>query len=341
MEQTLGKRIVQNRKRLGMTQDKLAEYLGVTAQAVSKWENDQACPDITMLPKLAGLFGISTDTLLGLTGEDEPVYEAEPVAEADLRDIPGESDHNQKFEMHWDSGRKGTLWLALWILTSGGLLLASNVLHWDTGFWDILWPTGLMYIGLFGLFPNFSFFSLGCALFGAYFLLDHLDAAPFRLGKELILPALLLIFGMSLLVDALKEPRKSSFSVRRNGSKHKGKFQSSCSMDGEHFDCSTSFGEDHRTITLPQLSSGEASVSFGELTVDLCGCGKIKNHCQIDASCSFGELTILVPRSCRVEPATSTAFASVDFHGSCAPDAATVIDMDCSANFGEIRIRYI
>ena len=40
MEQTLGKRIVQHRKRLGMTQDALAEKLGVTAQAVSKWENE-------------------------------------------------------------------------------------------------------------------------------------------------------------------------------------------------------------------------------------------------------------------------------------------------------------
>ena len=64
MEQTLGKRIVDNRKRLKLTQDQLAEKLGVTAQAVSKWENDQSCPDITILPKLADIFGISTDELL-------------------------------------------------------------------------------------------------------------------------------------------------------------------------------------------------------------------------------------------------------------------------------------
>ncbi len=40
MEQTLGKRIAENRKRLKLTQDQLAEKLGITAQAVSKWEND-------------------------------------------------------------------------------------------------------------------------------------------------------------------------------------------------------------------------------------------------------------------------------------------------------------
>ena len=66
MEQTLGKRIMENRKRLNLTQDKLAEKLDVTAQAVSKWENDQSYPDITMIPKLAEIFGISTDELLGL-----------------------------------------------------------------------------------------------------------------------------------------------------------------------------------------------------------------------------------------------------------------------------------
>ena len=51
MEETLGKRIVFHRKRLGLTQDALAELMGVTAQAVSKWENDQSCPDIAALPR--------------------------------------------------------------------------------------------------------------------------------------------------------------------------------------------------------------------------------------------------------------------------------------------------
>ena len=65
MEETLGKRIVFHRKRLALTQDALAELMGVTAQAVSKWENDQSCPDIGALPKLAEIFGVSVDLLLG------------------------------------------------------------------------------------------------------------------------------------------------------------------------------------------------------------------------------------------------------------------------------------
>ena len=60
-EMTLGKRIMQHRKRLGMTQEQLADRVGVSAQAVSKWENDLSCPDISLLPQLAEIFGITVD----------------------------------------------------------------------------------------------------------------------------------------------------------------------------------------------------------------------------------------------------------------------------------------
>lgn len=66
-ELTLGRRIAQLRKAQGFTQEVLAESLGVTAQAVSKWENDQSCPDIMTLPMLARCLEVSVDTLL--TGE--------------------------------------------------------------------------------------------------------------------------------------------------------------------------------------------------------------------------------------------------------------------------------
>jgi len=64
MANTLGVRISENRKRKGITQDQLAEHMGVSSQAVSKWENDLSCPDITLLPQLADYFNISIDELL-------------------------------------------------------------------------------------------------------------------------------------------------------------------------------------------------------------------------------------------------------------------------------------
>ena len=64
MEQSLGMRIALLRKQRGMTQEELAEKMGISSQAVSKWENDVSCPDIQSLPRLARLLGVTVDELL-------------------------------------------------------------------------------------------------------------------------------------------------------------------------------------------------------------------------------------------------------------------------------------
>lgn len=60
----LGARLAQLRRERGVTQETLAQHIGVTKAAVSKWENDQSLPDITLLPLLAAYFGVSVDALL-------------------------------------------------------------------------------------------------------------------------------------------------------------------------------------------------------------------------------------------------------------------------------------
>lgn len=65
----LGKKIKQLRFKAGLTQEQLAEKLGVVPQSVSKWETAVAMPDITMLPLLAEIFGVSIDDLFDLTAE--------------------------------------------------------------------------------------------------------------------------------------------------------------------------------------------------------------------------------------------------------------------------------
>ena len=64
MDMTIGKRIAHLRKEKGLTQEELAQHMGISPQAVSKWENDQTCPDISALPKLARLFDVTVDELL-------------------------------------------------------------------------------------------------------------------------------------------------------------------------------------------------------------------------------------------------------------------------------------
>lgn len=63
----LSKRIYELRMSFGWTQVQLSQKLGVTKQTVSNWENDNIQPSIDMLIKLAKIFNVSTDYLLGLT----------------------------------------------------------------------------------------------------------------------------------------------------------------------------------------------------------------------------------------------------------------------------------
>ena len=67
----IGTKIKELRKKKDMTQERLAEYLNVSFQAVSKWETGAASPDLSMIVPLARLLGVSTDELFGLVSPEE------------------------------------------------------------------------------------------------------------------------------------------------------------------------------------------------------------------------------------------------------------------------------
>ena len=71
MKESMGQIIRKLRKERGLTQEELAEQLGVTFQAVSKWENDTGMPDIALIVPIAHIFGVSTDVLFGVHCIDE------------------------------------------------------------------------------------------------------------------------------------------------------------------------------------------------------------------------------------------------------------------------------
>ena len=87
MDMTIGKRIGMLRRQKNLTQEELATHMGVSPQAVSKWENDQTCPDITALPKLARLLGVSVDELLEGKQELPAVRVLPPAERKDLKDM--------------------------------------------------------------------------------------------------------------------------------------------------------------------------------------------------------------------------------------------------------------
>lgn len=88
MEITIGKRIATLRREKNLKQEDLAQMLEVSPQAVSKWENDQTCPDISLLPKLAKILGVSVDELLSGKQELQPVVTLVPEDQRkDIKDM--------------------------------------------------------------------------------------------------------------------------------------------------------------------------------------------------------------------------------------------------------------
>lgn len=88
---TFGKTIKTLRLGAGMTQERMAELLSISAQAISRWETDAAMPDISLLRPLANLFGVTIDHLLGMDAYKKDLQKAE---------------FNEAYHEYWNSGDK-------------------------------------------------------------------------------------------------------------------------------------------------------------------------------------------------------------------------------------------
>lgn len=83
MKDKLARNISIYRKEKGLTQEELAQLLGISFQAVSKWENAQTMPDISLLPPLSQILEVSVDKLLGYVAQNKriTIYEDEYLTE--------------------------------------------------------------------------------------------------------------------------------------------------------------------------------------------------------------------------------------------------------------------
>ena len=335
---TIGKRIAQHRKRMGLTQDQLAEKLGITAQAISKWENDLSCPDITILPKLADIFSTTTDALLGHE-TPSPVCETTVVSGTSAEDNGFHYDGDSgKIDLHWDGAKMGGIGTACWVLLTGIVYLAAQLLRVDISFWNVLWPNLLFVFGILGLYPKFSIIRLGCALAGAYFLLEKLQILSVRIDSGILIAVLVLLFGAALLMYSL---RKRKHKYHYTGKQLHKEFCNDYDVDGNTFAYDASFGESVQVVILESLYRGDISVNFGEYTVDLTGIAAVENECRITANCNFGELIIRIPRCYQVVSGSSTSFASFNIQGQPDTETSGTIHLDAEATFGQITVLYI
>lgn len=90
----LSEKILKLRKMNGMSQDELAEKVGVSRQSVSKWESDQAIPELDKILLLSGVFNVTTDSLLQTSELDELTFKT-AVLENQQREILGRQRKQQ------------------------------------------------------------------------------------------------------------------------------------------------------------------------------------------------------------------------------------------------------
>lgn len=343
MEETLGKRIMNCRKQLGMTQDQLAEQLGVSAQAVSKWENDQSCPDITTLPRLADIFGLSVDELLGHQRAREGEIVSDTAQETSSQETSGRDEKQERFHFQYRNERLGTLSLAVMVLLVSSLMIAGHFFHWEVSFWGLLWPSALLVFGAAGLFRRFSLFYLVVAFTGGWFLLANLQVIPGTLG-ELLFPIFLLLLGISLFVDGLRKSKRSSvryyYSGKDENSWKHGKPFMDYDADNDHFEYSASFSSHNQLIQLDTMRGGNIKTSFGDYTLDLSGVKHLSHDCRLNCEVSFGELLLQVPKRFVLRCDAETAFGSLNVTGHPDPDA-DVIQLSGKVSFGEFNVAYI
>ena len=103
----LGRILNGNRRRRGITQDELAEFLGVSKAAVSKWETETAYPDILMLPRIAPILYISIDELIGYEPQmtKEELRRTYRMLSREFTEIPFEKvlEHCRKYARKYSS----------------------------------------------------------------------------------------------------------------------------------------------------------------------------------------------------------------------------------------------
>lgn len=104
----IGDNIAYYRKRIGLTQEQLAEILGISNGAVSKWEQKISCPDVMLLPTIADLFQISIDELFGRAVNRETIFDfVEDTPWEDDRKIRVAFYHGKKLITHTENGING------------------------------------------------------------------------------------------------------------------------------------------------------------------------------------------------------------------------------------------
>lgn len=330
-KETMGKRISDLRKSKGMTQEQLAQQVGVTAQAVSKWENDLSCPDISILPRLAEVLGVTTDELLGRA----PVksYEAKKEAGRERR---------VSVRLKLNKAEKAIFALLLMAI---GVVFLLNALHViqlgaDITFWSVLWPFLVACIGVMACRSELNPVSIGIFLFGVYMLLFNLHIIPaqYKLTWAMAWPVALILVGITILLHFILPKRSKEDSGLFEVEKGDPVFD--CTDEDGFIRIDSAFSSQTKRVSAGRIFTGaKVDSSFGSLILDLSG-AEIVNGAMIDADVSFGSFTVRLPASVSAKAMCKSAFGGYD----CPPgnlNAEITVQIRGDVSFGKIEVEYV
>ncbi len=355
-KETLGKRIAALRKEKGLTQEQLAEKVGVSAQAVSKWENDISCPDITLLPLLADLFDVSVDELLGV----KPV---EPhVIILDKDETPDDDKKGKgSFTWEWNKHRDNAKWTTIAFCIGAILICMFFILHSIPGMelfpyienseltlkgWNYVWPLMVFTAGLMGLRSNIPI-SVTLMAFGGYefvrrvllgYQVANLPTVPWYVIVLIfaVIALLSVIFG-NLFVRFRKHQVVTKTGIHNHSRSSKMEYYD----DNDYLKADMSFGNSTVYYDRDTLIGGDIDSSFGDYTVDLTRVVTFAQNCLLKVDASFGNITILLPRSVQMVKSSDTSFAAFTVTGDPNPDATQTIIIRADVSFGSVQVKYL
>lgn len=177
MNQDLGVTLQELRKKNGLSQEELADKLGVSRQAVSKWERGEALPDIENLIAIAKLYGVSLDDLVGNAKKTENTEEEKEPVSKEEKPFEGEIIYNHRCQA---KKTKKELF-AEWFSGSFSFMLCT-VAFLVMGIGWNLWHPGWVVFLLIPLIPSAvscfkhktpKYFAYPILLLGVYILIGH------------------------------------------------------------------------------------------------------------------------------------------------------------------------
>ena len=342
-KETLGKRIAALRKEKGMTQEQLAEKVGVSAQAVSKWENDISCPDITLLPLLAELFGVSVDELLGV----KPV---EPHVVIINKEDTSDNTPKKSFEFEWNKSSRSRSWRTIALCIGAILICLFYILHNMAGLfpyiesenftlkdWNYIWP---LLVFTFGMMSVTSSIPVGITLsaYGAY---EFIRRVLIPYGINLVsIPWSVVFMVLAVLVLLMIILGKLHLLPRivKNGNGKRPVME--FSSENNYLKADMSFGNNVLVYDRPELQGGEIDSNFGDYTIDLRGVSVFAPNCILNIDQSFGNIILLLPKTVMLVKKTDTSFAAFSQAGEPDPNATYTMVLDADISFGSLQVKY-